>query len=333
MVTENTFDLVIIGGGIAGLASAINAASEGLSVCVLEGGNEFGGQTSTIKQIRNLVGYPKGISGRELIRLTLAQARVFGVKLRAPYRVKKIRRAPLGELLVETSHGTTFVARAVLITAGVRYRRLGVDEVSSYMGHGVTYGELPNKIRGERVAVIGGGNSAGQAVVALAQKSNCKIYLLVRGSLSDKHMSQYLIDIIRANVHDNIEVLERVEVVGAEGFLKLESVSLRSLDVKSGTVITTIPVARLLISIGSEPHIEWAADQVVVDEKGFIKTGSRVATESIWVEADRKPLPFETTPGVFAAGDVESGSVKRVASSIGAATGAIASILRFLDRR
>ncbi|MCX6714438.1 MAG: NAD(P)/FAD-dependent oxidoreductase [Candidatus Uhrbacteria bacterium] len=330
MNAENTFDLVVIGGGIAGLASAINAASEGLSVCVLEGGIEFGGQTSTIKQIRNLVGYPEGISGRELIRLTLAQARGFGVKLCAPYRVQKIRRGSLSELYVDTSHGKSFTTRAILITAGVRYRRLGVDEVSSFMGHGVTYGELPDNIVGERVAVIGGGNSAGQAVVALAQKSECNIDLLVRGALSDKQMSQYLIDVIRKNAHGNIDVHEQVEVIGADGFLKLEHITLRSLKTQH---LTRMPLDRLLISIGSEPHIEWAADQVVVDEKGFIKTGSRVASESVWINTQRKPLPFETTPGIFAAGDIESESVKRVASSIGAATGAIASILRFLGRR
>lgn len=329
MESTMMYDLVIIGGGIAGLSAAINAASEGLSVVVLEGSVEFGGQARTVKQIRNLVGYPDGISGKDLIARTLAQARDFGVQLMAPFRVTAISPNDAGdEFEIKTSHDRTFHASSVLITAGVRYRRLEVANVSSFLGHGVSYGELPDDLSDKRVFIVGGGNSAGQAALAVSDCENCDVFLLVRGELSDGHMSNYLIDGIRAC--ENIEVKERTEVIDAHGRIHLERLTLKS-NVHGNQ--WEEDADRLLISIGAEPHVQWAARVTIMDDKGFILTGASVAHYKFWEEEGRPPFRFETTQGIFVAGDVESGSNKRVATAIGNGSGAVASILQYLGRR
>jgi len=315
---ERRCDLVIIGAGPAGLAAAVYAASEGLDTIVVER-EAVGGQAGTSSLIRNYLGFPRGITGSELAQRAYEQAWLFGTRFvfaRAAARLEV--RGP--HRVVTLSDGIEITARAVLIATGASYRRLGIPRLERFAGAGVFYvspGEAQPLVEGEDVFVVGGGNSAGQAVVHLAKYAR-RVTLLVRGESLERGMSDYLVqDIARRG---NVEVRLRTEVVDGDGDTALERIVLRD---RARDTRETRPASILYALIGADPHTEWLADVVQRDPHGFVLTGRDVDhSRAGWSQA-RAPLPMETSlPAVFCGGDVRVGSVKRVASAVG--EGAIA---------
>ena len=310
------FDLVVIGGGPAGLAAAVYGASEGLQTALLERVAP-GGQAGASARIENYLGFPSGLSGADLARRGLAQARRFGAEVISPTEVCGITvRDPYRVLhLVD---GSELAATAVIVATGVSYRRLEVPGADALTGAGLYYGSSladARSFEGEDVAIVGGANSAGQAAIFFARFAR-KVTVLVRGTELEAGMSSYLIQQIRALA--NVEVRTGCSVVSLQGDGHLERVNV----VDSAGRGDLLEVSGLFVYIGAEPHTDWLADVVSRDERGFVLTGQQVADSKSWRE-DRAPLLLETDlAGVFAAGDVRSRSVKRVASAVG--EGAIA---------
>jgi thioredoxin reductase (NADPH) len=325
-------DLVIVGAGPAGLAAAVYAASEGLVTVVLEP-LVPGGQAGTSSLIRNYLGFPRGLSGEELTNRATEQAWLFGTHLVVSPAVTRISTSA-GNRTVWTSDGDRITARAVVLATGVSWRRLGVPALEALIGAGVFYGAAGAEARalgGRQVYVVGAGNSAGQAVLHLA-RHGAAVTLVVRGDGLAASMSDYLITEIEKNT--DIRVLLRTEVVDGGGRGHLESLVLRHRD--SGPA-TTEPAAALFVMIGGEPRTDWLAEQVQRDAAGYLLTGtdvgSGVARGPRW-PLERSPAPLETSvPGVFAAGDVRSGSVKRVASAAGEGAVAVEQVHRYLASR
>jgi thioredoxin reductase (NADPH) len=311
-VEEPTCDLAIVGGGPAGLASAVYASSEGLRTVVIER-EAVGGQAGTSSLIRNYLGFPRGISGAELAQRAYEQAWLFGTKYVFAREAHRLE-ARGTDRVVALADGTEIVAKSVLISTGAAYRRLGIPELERFTGAGVFY-IVPSDgrfVEGKDVFVAGAGNSAGQGVVHLARFARSVIFL-VRGDSLEKHMSDYLVREIRTR--PNVEVRLRTEAVEGHGDGRLERLTIA--DRERG-LRETRPAAALFVLIGAQPHTEWVADAVQRDAKGFIVTGADVETEAADWPLDRPPTRFETSmPGVFAAGDVRSGSAKRVGSAVG----------------
>jgi len=310
------YDLAVIGGGPAGLAAAVYGASEGLQTVLLERVAP-GGQAGASARIENYLGFPAGLSGADLARRGLAQARRFGAEVISPTEVCSITvRDPYRVLrLID---GSELAAAAVIVVTGVSYRRLEVPGADELTGVGVYYGGSlaeAHSFEGEDVAIVGGANSAGQAAVYFARFAG-KVTLLVRGSDVEATMSSYLVKQIRELA--NVDVRTCCSVASVQGDGHLERVELVHGDGRT----ELLEVSGLFVYIGAEPHTDWLADVVSRDERGFVLTGPQVADGKAWHE-ERAPLLLETDlPGVFAAGDVRSRSVKRVASAVG--EGAIA---------
>ncbi|WP_326569638.1 FAD-dependent oxidoreductase [Amycolatopsis rhabdoformis] len=308
------FDLVIVGAGPAGLSAAMYGASEGFGTLVVDEGG-LGGQATSSSLIRNYLGFPRGVSGRRLAQQAYDQAWVFGAKFVFMQRAIELRRA--GELVLTLSDGVRVRSRAVLLTLGATYHRLGVPTLEALSGAGVYYGgpasEAPGVV-GREVYVVGGGNSAGQAALHLARFAD-RVTLVVRGPSLDGGMSHYLAREIEAT--PRLRVLVATEIVDGGGDGWLDHLVLRD----RGTGRSGAEAAdALFVMIGADPHTEWLPDGVQRDERGFILTGSDLRGGPL----GREPLPLETSlPGVFAAGDVRSGSVKRVASAVGEGSVAI----------
>ena len=322
------YDLVIVGAGPAGLAAAVNAASEGLRSLVVEAVAP-GGQAGTTSMIENLLGFPDGISGSELATRATVQARRFGAELLLARHLVDISVDGPG-YLAELSDGTLIRGRAVLFASGVEWRRLDVPGVDDLLGAGVYYGAGPSEALacvGSRVVVVGGGNSAGQAVVRFSRYAQ-RVTLLVRGHDLGASMSQYLIDQVTAI--PNVEVRVNTQVVGVEADDRLRTVIVQSGDTTSGV---RLPANALFICIGGTPRTDGAAGiGLVTNTAGYLVTGSDAAREpgNAW-PLPREPLPLETNlPGVFAAGDVRCGSVKRCAAAIGEGSMAVALVHRRL---
>jgi thioredoxin reductase (NADPH) len=311
-VEEPTCDVAIVGGGPAGLASAVYASSEGLRTVVIER-EAVGGQAGTSSLIRNYLGFPRGISGAELAHRAYEQAWLFGTKYVFAREARRLE-ARGADRIVALSDGTEIVAKSVLIATGAAYRRLGIPELERFTGAGVFY-IVPSDgrvVEGKDVFVSGAGNAAGQGVVHLAKFAR-RVILLVRGDSLEKHMSDYLVREIRS--WPNVEVRLRTEAVEGHGDGQLERLTIA--DRKRG-IRETCPTPALFVLIGAQPHTEWLADAVQRGAKGFIMTGADVKTEAAVWPLDRPPARFETSmPGVFAAGDVRSGSAKRVGSAVG----------------
>ena len=310
------FDVVVIGGGPAGLAAAVSGASEGLSTMVLER-EALGGQAGTSSLIRNYLGFARGISGRVLAYQASQQASLFGADFRLMRSATKLRREGQG-LVVTLSDDTEVAGLTVVVATGASYRRLGVPELEAFNGAGVFYGSAATEARaleGQEVYVVGGANSAGQAAMHLSKYAS-RVVLLVRGSSLTASMSDYLIKEIEAT--DNVEVRLNTQVIGGGGEGRLESLILR--DSASGTT-ETVPAAALFVLIGAEPRTECLPEEIERDEKGFVLTGGDLLRDGRLPERwdlERPPMPLETSiPGVFAVGDVRHGSVKRVASAVG----------------
>jgi thioredoxin reductase (NADPH) len=324
---EKLYDVIVVGAGPAGLATAVYAASEGLSVLVLDQ-RAMGGQAGASARIENYLGFPTGISGQALAGRAFTQAQKFGAEIAIPMEVARLdcgaRLRKLGEpLRMELTDGSTVRARTVVVAAGARYRRPEIPNLGRLEGAGVSYWASPIEAKlceGEEVALVGGGNSAGQAVVFLAPKVK-KLHLIVRREGLAATMSRYLIDRIEAL--PNVELHPFTEIVGLET------------DPNGGPLTATFrncnddskkecQLRHLFLFIGAEPNAHWLKD-AAVDGKGFLLTGADLAEDGR--KQGRSPLPLETSiPGLFAIGDVRAGSVKRVAAAVGEGAAVVAQI-------
>ena len=304
-------DVLVVGAGPAGLAAAVYAASEGLDTQGIEG-VATGGQAGTSARIENYLGFPAGVSGTELTQRAGVQAIKFGVRLTAPARAVGLRSSP-GRHEIELSTGEVATGRAVVIATGAQYRRLDVPRLEEFEMGGVYYAATQAEAQlcaGDSVVIVGGGNSAGQAAMFLS-KHTASCRLLIRGDDLGKSMSRYLVDQIERN--DSIRVCKHTEVVGLDGDRELESITVH--DTRTGER-TTHPAKALFVFIGADPHTEWLDGQLAADDAGFLLTGRDVEDLAEY-DGDR-PLFLETCrPGIFAVGDVRSGSIKRVASAVG----------------
>ena len=325
---DDIFDVAVVGAGPAGLAAAVYASSEGLRTVVIER-EAIGGQAGTSSMIRNYPGFAQGVSGARLAFAAYQQAWFFGTTFVFMRQPESLSRED-DHYRLGLSGGSALASRTVVITTGAAYRRLGVPALEDLQGRGVFYGagvsEAP-AMRGRKVYVIGGGNSAGQAAMHLSKWAE-QVTLLVRApSLADS-MSDYLIREIDAA--PNIEVLYGVQVVDGAGTDRLESLVLE--DRPTGAR-RTVPAGGLFVLIGAQPHTEWLGTDVARDQWGFILTGPDLPGEDdVDWQAGRPPLPHETSlPGVFAAGDVRRGSVKRVASAVGDGATTIPVVHRYLE--
>ncbi len=306
------YDLVIVGGGPAGLAAAVYGASEGLHTVMVER-EAPGGQAGTSSRIENYLGFPVGLSGDDLARRAVTQAKRFGVEILTPQAATNLRIED-DYRIVTLSDGKEISCHALILALGVSWRRLNVPGVEKFTGAGVYYGaaktEAPS-CKGEDIYVVGGANSAGQAAMYFSKFAK-KVNILVRGESLVQSMSQYLIDQIEGTA--NIEVMPFHSVKEAQGGDRLESLLVE--DSQTGEV-KTLPTSYLFIFIGATPSTEWLGDAVKRDEKGFVCTGPDIGEEMPW-PLDRDRFLLETNvPGVFAVGDVRHGSVKRVASGVG----------------
>jgi thioredoxin reductase (NADPH) len=316
----------VVGAGPAGLAAAVYGASEGLRTLVVER-EAIGGQAGMSSLIRNYLGFPRGISGAELARRAHQQAWLFGAKYMLAREVDRL--VPDGDdRILHLSDGRRITARSVLIATGAAYRRLEDPALEQYVGRGLFYSagtESGIVLGGKAVVVAGGGNSAGQAVTHLA-KSAREVTLVIRGESLSTGMSDYLVQLIRRL--PNVEVLVNTEIVGAEGEHTLERIVLRN---RVSGEQRKIPTAATFVLIGASPHTGWLDGDVARDRNGFILTGNDLlATEGPW-RTRRPPLPYETSmPGVFAAGDVRLGSVKRIAAAVGEGSAAVRLIHEYL---
>jgi thioredoxin reductase (NADPH) len=307
---EETFDVVIVGAGPAGLAAAVYASSEGLRALVVER-ESIGGQAGTSTRIRNYLGFSRGLSGAELAQRAYQQAWVFGATFLLTREVTGLTSAD-GMHVVTLDGGMEVETTSVVLAMGVSYRRLDIPGLEELEGSGVFYGSSPSEARqftGGNAFVVGGANSAGQAAVHLARYAG-KVTMLVRGASLAATMSQYLIDEIEGK--DSIDVALSTEVVGVSGDGRLERLRLRT-----GDTVTEVPADGLFILIGAEPRTEWLPAEIERDERGFVLTGPDYGT---------------TVPGVFAIGDVRATSVKRVASAVGEGSVVIQHVHRYLEQ-
>ncbi len=326
-IQDELYDLVVVGCGPAGLAAAVYASSEGLKTVVLDS-EAPGGQAGESSRIDNYLGFATGVSGQELTRQAVLQVRKFGAILSSPTSVESIE-CRGSEKILTLDDGEKIRSRAVIVASGARYRTLQARGCEKYLGTYVYYaaGHLEARLcRGKEVVVVGGGNSAGQAAMFLAEHVK-KVTLVVRRGSLQETMSQYLIS--RISREPNIEVLTNAEVTELSGGDLLENVQVRT---KTG--IMTCPSALLFIMIGAEPHTQWLTGCCDLDDKGFVITGT-VDAESPsfgnW-KLERKPYLLETSrPGVFAVGDVRSGSAKRVASAVGEGAMAVKLVHEYLS--
>jgi thioredoxin reductase (NADPH) len=316
------YDLTIVGAGPAGLAAAVYAASEGLRAVAIEAVAP-GGQAGTTSMIENYLGFPQGISGSELATRATAQARRFGAEVLLARRLANITRDGPG-YVAQLSDGTGVRSRAMLVASGVDWRHLEVPGIHELLGSGVYYGAGPSEAvtcSGCRVTIIGGGNSAGQAVIRFSRYA-AQVTLLVRGPSLEASMSQYLISQVKEL--GNVEVRTNTEVVGLESDTRL-----RALTVSSGATVARMSADALFVCIGGVPRTQGAANVgLALDGAGYVRTGAELISSAGGLDGwplPRQPLPLETNlPGLFAAGDVRSGSIKRCAAAIGEGSMAVA---------
>ena len=324
------YDLVIIGAGPAGLGAAVYGASEGLRTAQIERA-ATGGQAGTSSRIENYLGFPAGISGADLATRATSQAMKFGAEiLTGPEAVSVEVIDPVKTVVLDD--GQRIGCNALIVASGMSIRRLGVESVEALVGAGVYYGAAPSEAatyRGEDVYVVGGANSAGQASMMLSKYAGT-VTLLVRGGSLEAGMSQYLVDQIEAT--PNIDAMLRTEVVEASGDGRLESLTLRNRDTGDEE---TVEAEGLFIFIGAVPHSDFLEGVVRRNHRGFVLTGPDLKVDGEWPSEwplDRDPMLMETSvPGIFAAGDVRQGVVRRVASAVGQGAVAVSLVHRYLD--
>ena len=320
------YDIAVVGAGPAGLATAVYAGSEGLSVIVLDQ-KSFGGQAGASARIENYLGFPTGISGMALAGRAFNQALKFGVEIAIPLEVSKL---DCGDgrngdpFTLKLTDGGRVRAKTVVIASGARYRRPPIANLAMFEGAGISYWASPVEAKlceGEEVALIGGGNSAGQATVFLAPKVK-RLHLVVRGDGLEASMSRYLIDRIKAL--RNVEVHTKTEIVALEGD-QVTGLTGAVFRCKTTGETHACPLRHIFLFIGADPNANWLEQCVDVDGKGFVITGSKFAAGNGAI--GRPPLPLETSkPHVFAVGDVRAGSTKRVAAAVGEGAAVVAQI-------
>lgn len=321
------YSVAIVGGGPAGLASAVYAASEGLQAILVEE-RAPGGQAGTSSLIENYLGFPAGVSGADLAHRAATQARRFGAELLVGHSVVSVRREDPYRIL-QMSDGKELSCHALVIATGLAVRELDIPGIEPLIGAGVYYGASPTEaahFRDQDVAVVGGANSAGQAALFLSRFVR-QVTMVVRGGGLGPSMSQYLIDRVVSTA--NIRVLTRAEVAGVRGLQHLESIDIRRAD--SGA-IESRDVSALFIFIGVAPHTEAFSGFVRLDDTGFVLTGANLREANVPWPLDRDPLLFETSvPGVFAVGDVRAGASRRVAAAVGEGSAVIFSVHQHLQ--
>jgi len=321
--SEAEYDVLIVGGGPAGLAAAVYGASEGLRTIVVER-EAPGGQAGTSSRIENYLGFPSGVSGDELAGRALAQARRLGAEILV---TRSITRIDAGARQVHLDGGDVIGARSIIVACGVSWRRLPIEGLERLAGKGISYGaarsEAPNT-HGVDVHIVGAGNSAGQAALFFSTHAR-SVTILCRGDSLEKSMSSYLID--QLATRDNIEVMHGAEVAAVHGDVSLQAIDVRS----AGTGETTrLDSGGLFIFIGADAETAWLPAEIAIDPRGFVLTGADVRAAGRW-ELDRDPYLLETSvPGVFACGDVRLGPVKRVAAAVGEGSMAIAFVHQYL---
>ena len=308
-------DILIVGGGPAGVSAAVNAGAEGLSTLVVED-IAIGGQAGASSRIENYMGFPTGISGADLVFRGQIQALRFGTCFAMPRRVERLSVEKDGLFCVALDDGARVLARAVLVATGVQYRRLPLERLEQFESAGVFYAATEMEARFCRntdAVVVGGGNSAGQAAMYLSRVAH-HVHILVRGDNLSDTMSSYLLQ--RLEAQPNVEIRFGSEVTALHGDDHLDEITVRSRGVKN-----TLRTRALFAMIGASPNTEWLSDLVELDNRGFVKTGKTVAAHR----------PFETSrPGIIAIGDVRAGSVKRVASAAGEGSVVVPGIYEFL---
>jgi thioredoxin reductase (NADPH) len=325
------YQLVIVGGGPSGLAAAVYGASEGLHTLMIEG-EAPGGQAGTSSRIENYLGFPSGLSGADLARRAVTQAQRFGVEILTPQEATGLRIEDPYKIIT-LSNGDEVSCHAMLIATGVSYRKLDVPGVERFTGAGVYYGAAMTEAmscRDEDVFIVGGANSAGQAAMYFAKYAR-RVVMLVRGDSLSKSMSQYLIDQIGST--SNIEVWHHTQVAEAHGGDHLESIDVKNSDTGE---VKNHHARSLFIFIGAQPRTNWLEGVVERDEYGFILAGPDLMRDGKRPKGwplDRDPFLLETSvPGIFVAGDVRHGSIKRVASGVGEGSIAISFIHQHLSR-
>jgi len=325
------YDLAIVGGGPAGLAAAVYGASEGLKTVIVER-EAPGGQAGMSSRIENYLGFPSGLSGGDLARRAVVQARRFGVEILAPQSVVSMRTEG-SYRIVKLADGNEISCHALMIATGVQWRRLDAPGVDRLQGAGVYYGGGTTEAlscKGEIVYVIGGANSAGQAAMNFSKYAE-RVVILVRGDGLSSTMSQYLIDQIKET--PNIQLWNHASLAEVHGDSHIEEISVLCSDTKK---IERVPASSMFIFIGALPRTDWLGDAIERDDRGFILTGPDIMQGGQrpkgWTQ-DRDPFLLETNvPGVFAVGDVRHGSVKRVASGVGEGSVAVQFIHQYLSK-
>ena len=328
---ERTYDLVVVGAGPAGFGAAVYGASEGLSTLALES-VALGGQAGTSSRIENYLGFPVGLSGFELASRALVQADKFGAQTAVPEEAVGLRREN-GHYRIGLQEGGEIVARSVIAATGARYRRLDVPGLERFEGVSVHYAATEaeaQRFEGEEVVVVGGGNSAGQAAVYLAGRMR-RVYLLIRGGDLGKGMSRYLVD--RITSCENVELLANTEIRELVGEDRLEEVVVE--DNRSGA-LRTLGAKALFVFIGAKANTDWLQGAAELDKRGFVLTGRALDASPLegeaWQGLSREPYRLETSlPGVFAAGDVRSGSIKRCVSAVGEGAMAVSLVHQYLS--
>lgn len=324
---DDVYDVLVVGAGPAGLAASVYAASEGLKVLTIDS-NSPGGQAGKSSKIENYLGFPTGISGRDLANNGYIQAQKFGCTISVPHRVEGIERKE-GYYEIKSNNTSTLKARTVIAATGAAYRRLPLEGIEKFEGSGIYYSATSmhaNMCKNSEIGIVGGGNSAGQAALFLANYAH-KIYVIIRNEDIGAKMSDYLVQRIIAC--ENIEVLTSSNVVKVEGDTYLEEV-----EIKQNETFVENNINYLFTFVGAKPCTEWLDNIIDTDEKGFVHTGLTICDNALSCEAEyehRKPYSFETSqPGLFAVGDVRSGSVKRVASAVGEGSIVVSDIHKFL---
>ncbi|MBN8822702.1 MULTISPECIES: FAD-dependent oxidoreductase [unclassified Spirosoma] len=328
--SQSLYDLAIIGAGPAGLAAAVYGGSEGLRTILIDK-RAPGGQAGTSSRIENYLGFPNGLSGADLTRRAISQAQRFGVEFLAPQEVVSIRSQGEQYKHIKMADGSEVVARAILLSTGVAYHKLENESLDKFTGAGVYYGAATTEayaFKGKPVYIVGGGNSAGQGAMYLSRTASEVVICVRRPDLTET-MSQYLIDQI-ANT-PNIRVVGCTEVVEGLGKEQLECLVLENMNSKERT---TVPAAGLFIFIGTKPFTDWIEMNIIKDDKGFIATGRDLARyadfKKVWKHG-REPYVLETcSAGIFAAGDVRSGAMNRVASAVGEGAMAVSFVHKYL---
>lgn len=327
-IDNQLYDTLVVGAGPAGLAAAVYGASEGLRTLVVDGMGP-GGQAGQSSKIENYMGFPSGLSGSDLANRGYLQALKFGAEFTAPVMVRSMSCSEDGYHVVELCTGQLVRTKTVLVATGASYRRLPIEHCERLEGSGIYYSATSVEARACREStaiVVGGGNSAGQAAMYLAQQAR-HVKLLLRGNDLRKSMSEYLAK--RIENHSGIEVCHHTEVDELCGDSKLETVVVKN---NRSQARENIDCSGLFIFVGAKPHTEWLPDSVALDAKGFVQTGPSVQQCDKW-PLERVPCELETTcPGVFAAGDVRSGTTKRCAFAAGDGALAITCVHQYLSR-